>query len=115
MKTSHKTIIIIVGAMICITPIVLVVAKLSGAIQYYTVPTTGCEPTIQAGSKIFASNLLHFKNLDIIVFEQKDKEFPDGIWGQRLCGMAGDTIQITNGVLFINGHNLDENLSHIKF
>jgi len=85
-----------------------IVARLTGAVQVYSIPTAGCEPNIPLGSKIFTSNLIEPQPFDHIVFIPNVED--SGPWVQRLCGVAGDVIHIKDGVLFVNDINADSSL-----
>jgi len=81
------------------------------AIKLFTVASAGNEPTLKTGSILIGSNLKTPKKLDFIFYLQELEGYPEGIWFQRLCGVENDTVQIINGLLFVNGENLDKNLN----
>ena len=93
---------------------ILVVAKMSGALVNYTLPTTSNEPTIPVGSHIFGSSLLQPKVGDFATFRPPLPESPSNdkhIYVKRLCGLAGDEIEMKNGIFYLNGENFDTSLS----
>lgn len=103
---------------------VWILARVTGALQFYKVPTPSNESTIHQGSLFFSSNLVHPRRMDFIshVVDQSkaypDENLPKGsmsVWLHRLCGLPGDTVALVNGVLFVDGKNMDEalHLSHI--
>jgi signal peptidase I len=91
-----------------------ILMKFTGICAFYTIPVTSSEPNIKLGSYIIASNLITPKRGDFITYEFNNPEFAKAIWIHRLCAMEHDTIQIIDGVLFVNGKNFDEdyNLKH---
>lgn len=80
----------------------IIIAKLSGVLQYALLPTAGSEPTIKRGGWILMSNVLPYDKNKILVFEQNNPDHPPGNYAQRLVGIEGDKIQIKNGDLFVN-------------
>lgn len=80
----------------------IIIAKLSGVLQYALLPTAGSEPTIKRGGWILMSNILPYDKNKILVFEQHNVDYPSGNYAQRLIGTEGDKIQIKNGDLFVN-------------
>jgi signal peptidase I len=90
------------------------ILRITGMLQFYTVPTGSNEPTIPTGSYIFASNLVAPKRGDFICYKYRSPGARPDIWTKRLCGMPGDTLQIKEGVLYINGKNADEG-RNLKF
>lgn len=74
------------------------------------VPSSSMESTIMKDDKIIGNRLSYkFSNPargDIIIFKFPDNEEENYI--KRIVGMPGDIIEITNGVVYINGEVLDE-------
>jgi len=107
-----KLILLISG---CTLVALWIVGRLTNALQWYTVPTPSSEPALKIGDHIFSTNLIAPKRMDFISFmlvppgmEKKE------VWLFRLCAMGGDSVEIRNGDLYVNGKNVDEglNLSH---
>jgi signal peptidase I len=99
----------------CTIAALWIVGRLTNALQWYTIPTPSSEPALKRGAHIFSTNLITPKRLDFISFMVK----PPGmdrkeVWLFRLCAMGGDTVEIRNGDLYVNGENVDAglNLSH---
>lgn len=80
----------------------IIIAKLSGVLQYALLPTAGSEPTIKRGGWIFMSNWLPYEKYKILAYDQKNPDHFPGTYAQRLVGVEGDKIQIKNGDLYVN-------------
>jgi len=95
---------------------IVVIARLTGIFNYYRVPTPSNESAIKVGSYIFASNLKRPKDGDFICYRTTENN-NSMTYVKRLSGMPGDTIEMRNGVFYINGRNVDEhlNLLHMYF
>lgn len=88
----------------------LVVARLTGGLQYYTVPTSGMRPGIEPGDRLFATAWREPVMLDLVVHKSRAPTGAGEVWVQRLCGMPGDSVEISNGRLYVNGEDLDAKL-----
>lgn len=86
--------------------------RLTGAIQWYHVPSDSMFPTIHSGDHIFVSNLKEPKQSDIVAFTalHPSLNFRE-TYVSRLVGMPGDSVEIEKGVLFINGVSPDKDFS----
>lgn len=91
-----------------------IILRVTGMLQFYSIPTSSNEPAIPAGSYIFSSNLITPERGDFICYKHQVPGYGLNIWAKRLCGMPGDTLQIKEGVLYINGKNADEG-RNLKF
>ncbi|MBL7879589.1 MAG: signal peptidase I [Chryseobacterium gambrini] len=88
----------------------LIIAKLSGVLQYAYVPQAGGEPNIKKNSFVFITNILPYEKFKLLVYNQNENEFGKGAYVHRLVGVAGDRIQIKNGELFVNNKFSDSAL-----
>ena len=74
------------------------------------VPSGSMETTIMTGSRMFGFRLAYLVNGpergDIIIFRYPDNE--DQTFVKRVIGCPGDTVEIIEGVTYINGEVLDE-------
>lgn len=74
------------------------------------VPTSSMDPTISINDKLIGNRLAYlFKNPergDIIIFKFPDDE--SQIFIKRVIGLPGETIQIVEGELFIDGELIEE-------
>ncbi len=87
------------------------IGRLTNALQWYISPTITDYPNIMLGERFFATNLLKPKKFDLICYYSETPEFGKQVWTHRVCGLAGDVIEIKSGDLFVNGQNADKNLS----
>ena len=75
------------------------------------VASASMEPTLHVGTNFFLDKLtLHFSNLkrgDIVVFPSPVEPGKDLI--KRVIGTGGETIEIRNKEVFLNGSRLEEN------
>jgi signal peptidase I len=98
-----------------------ITGRVTGALQFYNIPTPSNEPTIKVGEKIFVSNLKKPLASKFIVFTSEYEDSlnatymqdvkPGTHYLQRLCGMPGNVLEMKNAVLFVNGKNFDEELN----
>lgn len=84
-------------------------------LKMYNIPTTANEPGIKLNSKIFVSNLADYENGDFICYEYENEMLGKHIRVHRLLGKANDTIEIKDGVLFVNGQNFDQTIELLHF
>jgi signal peptidase I len=80
-------------------------------IEAYRIPSESMVPTLEVGDRILANKFIyHFtdpKKGDVIVFDSVDEE-DDQTLVKRVVGVAGDEIQVEDGVLFVNGEAQNE-------
>ncbi len=87
------------------------VARMTNVLQFYRSPSTANAPSIQHNELLFASSLVKPKRFDFICYRADLPMMGRQIVTHRLCGLPGDTIELRNGDLFVNGKNADEQLS----
>jgi len=116
-KESKKPLIkkIIIESIIWIVQIVLVVS-LAYVIVHFTMERTSMigdsmEATLYNQDKIvinkFAYRFTEPKRFDVVVFKQEDKEH--SFYNiKRIIGLPGETVEIVDGVVYVNGSILSE-------
>ncbi len=74
--------------------------------QRFKVEGSAMEPTLKPGTTVTAHKADQYKRGDIIVFEypRDSKQFRIN----RIVGLPGETLEIKDGKLFINGQAVDE-------
>lgn len=74
------------------------------------VPTASMEPTIMTNDRLFGNRLAYNKEEpkrgEIIIFKFPDDE--SQLFIKRIIGEPGDTVEMKDGNVFINGERLDE-------
>jgi len=96
---------IIVGVLICLS----VIARVTGALQFYKVRTIANQPSLKVGSLILSSRFIAPKRYNFICYQHADSMGSE-VLVHRICGIPGDTVQIKEGNLFVNGKPADEQL-----
>jgi signal peptidase I len=99
----------------------------SSVVEAFWVPSGSMLPTIQIGDHLFVNKLAynlkvpflgyevvrwgHVQRGDIVVFVSPQKERIDLI--KRIVAVSGDTVEIRNKVLYVNGDKVDD--THARF
>lgn len=86
----------------------------STVVEASTIPTPSMSPTIQVNDRVLVDKMYYkFSGInrgDIIVFNPpKNLDNPTGDpWIKRVIGLSGDTIEIKDSKVFVNGEALTE-------
>jgi signal peptidase I len=108
----HVYILVVAALAIVVAPEQVLVGSPTRAyvIQAFAAPTTSMEPAILAGDHVVVDKSAYAfsepKRGDIVFFG--DTERPQTIFMKRIVGMPGETIEICNREVFINGKKIDE-------
>jgi signal peptidase I len=97
-----------------------VLARITGALQMYRIPTPSSEPTIKVGDIVFTSNLKTPTPGNTVAYKNEYSEpgveypKPGEIHLHRMVADEGDVLEMKGGVLFLNGKDFDadKNLMH---
>ena len=84
-------------------------------LRVYKNSSTANEPNLPLNSRMLVTNLIKPKLGDFICFEYEDEMFGEFIKVNRLVAKANDSVEIKNGILFINGENFDQNIDLVHF
>jgi signal peptidase I len=108
MKKSFNPILISCAALLG----VYFLARITGLLVPYSVPSTANQPSLKLGSYFYTINLIEPKKFDFICFKGLDIYTQnEAIFIYRLCGIGGDKIEIKDAVLFVNDVNVDKELT----
>ncbi|QQR86604.1 MAG: signal peptidase I [Flavobacteriales bacterium] len=88
----------------------LIVARLTGGLQWYTISSSSGAPNLMPGDRLFATAWREPVMLDLVMHKSKAPTGVGEVWVQRLCGMPGDSVVISNGRLLVNGQDVDVKL-----
>lgn len=80
-----------------------IIIRVTGIFTTFEIRSSANKPALKVGQHIFTSNLIKPKKFDFITFKNNGEVFV-----YRLIGMPGDTIQLKNGLLFINNKEIKE-------
>lgn len=86
------------------------IASLTGALQVYPRSSAANKPTLAPENYLVATNMIQCKRFDFIVFKRLETTFGNHFIF-RVCGVGGDTVEIKNGTLYVNGKNADQSLN----
>ncbi len=116
-----KKLIVFAAVTSSILVVLWITARVTGLLLFFTIPTISNEPNIKTGDRIFSSNYDDPKLYNFIVFTSEkadslgpyfDPENPKrSHYLHRLCGMPGNSIQMKDGVLFVDGKNFDSEIN----
>ena len=107
-----KKLLIASGIFIFVLILIIAIARATGMLEIYSIPTPSNEPTLKQGSIVFASSLKKYNRFDFICFEYDEQ---GTIYTKRLCGLPGDKVELKNGILFVNNQNVDKNLTLMHY
>ena len=107
MKKWTRIFLIIAGTLL----VLIVVARVTKALMIFTIPTSSSYPGINPGDRVLASSLKKPERFDLICFYNNDPMYGRQVWLFRLCGVAGDVVEIREGVLYVNKQEVDSKLT----
>lgn len=97
-----------------LTVIIFLVVRI--AVQNFKVEGQSMEPSLHNNQYILVNKvdyLLHSPQRgDVVVFQAVPAGAPDRDFIKRIIGLPGDTVQVRNGAVYINGRRLAEPYKH---
>jgi len=100
---------------VVISAVIIAAALKAFVIDSRVVPTGSMIPTIQEGDRVIILELPYFlgktpARQDVVVFSApEEEEFEKGEdLLKRVIGLPGDTVEVRDGLVFVNGEALDE-------
>ena len=75
-------------------------------VRFFEIISSSMEPTLSIGDRIVTIKPSNIQRKDIVVI--KDPEGGKDILTKRVIGLPGETIEIRNGYVYINGRRIDE-------
>jgi len=80
-------------------------------IQPFAIPSGSMEPTLLVGDKLFVNKFIYrfkpIQRFDVIVFKYPQNPKVDYI--KRVIALEGETVQLIDGKVYINGQPIEEN------
>lgn len=120
--TENKTVGFIKSSMPLVYLIIALLALRWTVVEPYVVPTGSMEPTLKPGDRLYAQKFAYdirfpftewilfrtgeVKRGDVILF--RNPVDPSITFVKRALGLPGDKIKFTDGVLYINGKEVDK-------
>ncbi len=92
------------GAIVSLLLILLTAYAWFGlGIRFFLVPSRSMEPTLLEGDMIVTLPAREYRRGDVVVFRHQGE-----VLVKRLIGLPGDTVQVVDGALFLNGRYASE-------
>ncbi len=91
---------------------VVIYLGLQLVIDSRVIPSSSMEPTLQIGQRLIVSKLTYNfhepERGDIIVFHPPNEPRDSTPFIKRIIGLPGETVEVQNNTVYINGQPLDE-------
>ena len=89
-----------------------VIARLTGLVQLFVLPTGSSEPTLKTGTHVFATKFKKPERMDFICYHVHNSATNrDETYIHRLCAIEGDKVEIIDGLLFVNDKRIDSDIN----
>jgi len=109
LKTDTKSIIREYVESIAIAVVLALIVR-AFVVQAFKIPTGSMKPTLNENNRIFVNKYIYRftspQRGDIVVFKYPEDTKKDFI--KRLVAVGGETVEIKDGSIFINGKAIDE-------
>ena len=98
---------------VVVSAVVIAVALKAFVVDSRIVPTGSMIPTIHDGDRVIILKLPYFfgktpKHQDVVVFAAPEEFENDEDLLKRVIGLPGDTVEVKDGLVYVNGVALDE-------
>ena len=119
-RTKILLVVLYIVALFCAKSLLaygILAAVLAGLVNSFLivnaeVPTGSMENTIMAGDRILALRTSYWFDEpeagDLVVFRYPDDETGKTLYVKRIIGTPGDTVEMSNGTVYVNGKALQE-------
>ena len=104
MKIGAK---LIVPGLIVLLIVCWILLRTFKVFDFYRIPSPSMEPTLPVGCQIISYKSSDHKVYQIVSFENNKLEKPE-IYCSRIAGLEGDTVEIKDGYLWVNGVLMDK-------
>ncbi len=124
MKRWVKVLAISLGSII----VLWIALRITGALQFYKIPTPSSEPNVHVGQSVWTTNLKKPKRGDLVAYlcyrtdsinqfygVYQEAEIRHDRYLHRLCAVENDVIEMKDGVFFVNGANADAGINLFHF
>lgn len=106
----HPLLNALVRILICVVAAILLAVLITRFVAHHTsVEGSSMETTLTSGDQLIVENISYYfhnpERFDVVVFPFDDNTN----YIKRVIGLPGETVQIKNGYVYINGEILDEN------
>ena len=103
--------LVIAGIFVVVLVVLDIIASTTNTLRFFKAPENPSNyPTFTSGQRFAISNLIAPKRFDFISYKAENEKAQEEIWMHRLCGLENDTIEIKNGILYVNNTLADNNL-----
>lgn len=96
------------------TSLLLVLLPVTGVVKLFKIPSSSMSPTVQSGDTIFATKIFNpaktVKRGDVVAYDGRLAALKDRheMYLSRVVATGGDTVEVVNGDLCVNGVALPE-------
>jgi signal peptidase I len=106
MFSGMNVIRLVIGLPLLIVLLITIALIGTGRLSFYEVPTESMIPTLLPGDRILARHAGEYHRGDVVVIP--DPSYPGDFLVKRLVALPGDTVEIYNGQLHVNGVSVTE-------
>lgn len=102
--TLRRRMRVMAGLIVLLLLVGLILAMQTKALQVFVVISESMVPTLEIGDRIMVDANARPRRFDVVSFQDPEKpDQPEEQLIKRIVGIGGDTIEIRNGLLIVNG------------